>query len=195
MRLSSTTADVWPLNLQDYGSNVRPRHRDPQPHALPRRGSGALVFGAGTVQWSWGLDSTSRSTRERRPTRDMQQATVNLLADMGVQPDQPAAELVIGNHDHRSHAPDVDDRLPPAGPPTPMVASGDPVTISGTASDNEGTLAERRGLGRRRRDMGGGDRLGELDLQLDADGQRQRHDQEPRLRRQRQRPDPASRRR
>ena len=46
--------------------------------SLYRHSSGALVFGAGTVQWSWGLDgahwggSTTTST-------EMQQATVNFL--------------------------------------------------------------------------------------------------------------------
>jgi hypothetical protein len=53
--------------------------------SLYRHSSGALVFGAGTCQWSWGLDGehwgggTSVSA-------EMQQATVNLFADMGVQP-------------------------------------------------------------------------------------------------------------
>ena len=52
---------------------------------LYRAPSGALVFGAGTVQWSWGLDATHAIPGT--PTDiHMQQATVNLLADMGVQP-------------------------------------------------------------------------------------------------------------
>ena len=45
--------------------------------------SGALVFGAGTVQWSWGLDGF---TTGKAVDKNMQQATVNLLADMGTQP-------------------------------------------------------------------------------------------------------------
>ena len=42
------------------------------------------MFGAGTVQWAWGLDNGGSSD----PTDTaMQQATVNLFADMGnVQP-------------------------------------------------------------------------------------------------------------
>ena len=47
--------------------------------------SGALVFGAGTVQWSWGLDG-NHDRGGAAPSVDMQQATVNLFADMGVQP-------------------------------------------------------------------------------------------------------------
>ena len=56
MRLSSTTLDNLPV-LQDYGSTYG---SGPATHslALYRHSSGALVFGAGTVQWSWGLDST-----------------------------------------------------------------------------------------------------------------------------------------
>merc|ERR1740121_2543399 len=68
-----------------------------------RAGSGALVFGAGTVQWAWGLDAFHDSaggmpnnveneydTRIREdlsgPEHAVQQATLNVLADMGVQP-------------------------------------------------------------------------------------------------------------
>jgi hypothetical protein len=48
------------------------------------RGS-ALVFGAGTVQWSWAL--SSRHDGYVIPVdRDLQQATLNLFADMGVFP-------------------------------------------------------------------------------------------------------------
>ncbi len=53
--------------------------------SLYRAPSGALVFGAGTVQWSWGLDGNhDRGASTEDPK--MQQATVNLFADMGVQP-------------------------------------------------------------------------------------------------------------
>ena len=71
--------------LQDYGSTygagTATHHL-----TLYRAPSGALVFGAGTVQWSWGLDSNH--DRGPAPPADvrMQQATVNLLADMGAQP-------------------------------------------------------------------------------------------------------------
>eukprot|EP00438_Fugacium_kawagutii_P001343 Skav226327 [mRNA] locus=scaffold3301:697255:705085:- [translate_table: standard] len=64
--------------------------------------SGALVFGAGTVQWSWGLDNfhdavtgmnnmweSEYNTRigvdPSGPDPVVQQATLNLFADMGVQ--------------------------------------------------------------------------------------------------------------
>ena len=55
MRLSSTTLNNLPL-LQDYGSTYSSGQAT-HSLALYRHSSGALVFGAGTVQWSWGLDS------------------------------------------------------------------------------------------------------------------------------------------
>src|SRR5690606_21651525 len=53
--------------------------------SLYRHSSGAWVFGAGTVQWSWGLDGEHLGG-PNVVSSDMQQATVNLFADMGVQP-------------------------------------------------------------------------------------------------------------
>jgi N,N-dimethylformamidase beta subunit-like protein len=52
---------------------------------LYRASSGALVFGAGTVQWAWGLDA-EHDRDAALVSRPMQQATLNLLADMHVQP-------------------------------------------------------------------------------------------------------------
>ena len=49
-----------------------------------RAASGALVFGAGTVQWSWGLDGNHLDGNST-PDQSIRQATVNLFADMGVQ--------------------------------------------------------------------------------------------------------------
>ena len=54
-----------------------------------RHKSGALVFSAATVQWSWGLDDTHDTPNDVAagpPDDCIRQATVNLLADMGVQP-------------------------------------------------------------------------------------------------------------
>jgi hypothetical protein len=52
---------------------------------LYRAASGALVFSAGTARWPWGLDG-QHDGQGFAPDVRMQQATVNLLADMGVQP-------------------------------------------------------------------------------------------------------------
>jgi hypothetical protein len=70
-----------------------------------RAPSGALVFSAGTVFWSWGLSSmhdggpTDANLYQwgTHPTDpNVQQATVNLLADMGVQPGTLQPGLVAG---------------------------------------------------------------------------------------------------
>ena len=55
--------------LQDYGSTYG---AGTATHSLTlyRHASGALVFGAGTVQWSWGLDSNhDRGSARRRRAR------------------------------------------------------------------------------------------------------------------------------
>lgn len=45
----------------------------------------SLVFGAGTIQWSWALSDWHDGHRMHED-RDLQQATLNVLADMGVFP-------------------------------------------------------------------------------------------------------------
>ena len=45
----------------------------------------SLVFGSGTTQWAWALDGT-HDGGPTTPDVNLQQATVNLLADMGAQP-------------------------------------------------------------------------------------------------------------
>ena len=80
---STTTANV-PMYIQDYGSNYAPGTAT---HALTiyRAPSHALVFGAGTVNWSWALDS-HHDEQGSTPDPIIQQATINLLADMDAQP-------------------------------------------------------------------------------------------------------------
>jgi methionine-rich copper-binding protein CopC len=73
--------------LQNYGDLYGPGTKT---HALTLykyQPSGALVFAAGTVQWAWGVED-EHLFQTATPTSDvrMKQATVNLLADMGVQP-------------------------------------------------------------------------------------------------------------
>ena len=65
-RLSSTTQNVS-QRLLDEGSDYGPGAAT---HTLTlyRHSSGALVFGAGTVQWSWGLDGNHDRGGIARPT-------------------------------------------------------------------------------------------------------------------------------
>ena len=87
VRLSTTTRSV-DSRIEDYGIQFGPglatHHM-----TLYRHASGALVFGAGTIRWSWGLDTSHDAVGgEGWPTPDpsMQQATANVLADMGSSP-------------------------------------------------------------------------------------------------------------
>ena len=61
------------------------------------------MFGAGTVQWSWGLDA-NHDNGGTPVDPDMQQATVNLLADMGAQPATLQSGLVAATQVDRHDA-------------------------------------------------------------------------------------------
>ncbi|MEQ1832053.1 MAG: N,N-dimethylformamidase beta subunit family domain-containing protein, partial [Candidatus Eisenbacteria bacterium] len=99
--------------------------------SLYRHTSGALVFGAGTVQWSWGLDATHDRGNEPA-SLTMQQATVNLFADMGVQPETLQPGLVAATASADALAPASTVSLPLAGASIP---SGTPFTITGSAAE------------------------------------------------------------
>lgn len=74
-----------------------------------RAASGAWVVSTGTNNWSRGLDLDGLGTGE--PNIDIQQATVNILADMGSTPSTPMSGVVadpVG-------APSVTDQTPLAG--------------------------------------------------------------------------------
>ena len=132
IRLSSTTASGVEV-LQDYGSTYGSGHGQPR-LTLYRHASGALVFGAGTIQWSWGLDATHDRAGTPVDAR-MQQATVNLFADMGVQPATLQAGLVPATASTDTVAPTSTITSPSDGQPR---FRWDAVTISGTASDAGG---------------------------------------------------------
>jgi hypothetical protein len=101
---------------------------------LYRAPSGALVFGAGTVQWAWGLDSNHDGGNDPADVR-MQQATVNLFADMSVQPTTLQAGLVTATKSTDTTPPTSAITSPPAGSSVPY---GSPVTLMGTATDSGG---------------------------------------------------------
>jgi hypothetical protein len=98
---------------------------------LYRAPSGALVFGAGTVQWSWGLDAT-HAIPGTPSDISMQQATVNLLADMGVQPATLQSGLVPATASTDTTPPKSTITSPASGS---SVVARSPVTISGIATD------------------------------------------------------------
>ncbi len=101
---------------------------------LYRDPSGAYVFGAGTIQWSWGLDAVH--DRPGTPTDiRMQQATVNLLADMRTQPATLQAGLVPATPSADTAPPTSTITTPSSGASVP---GGTTVTVAGTASDTGG---------------------------------------------------------
>ena len=83
IHLSTTTGAVDQV-LTDFGSAVAAGSTTHH-LTLYRAASGALVFGAGSVQWTWGLDQEHDGNGAPADPR-MQQAQVNLLADMGRSP-------------------------------------------------------------------------------------------------------------
>ncbi|MFA5911138.1 MAG: N,N-dimethylformamidase beta subunit family domain-containing protein [Vicinamibacterales bacterium] len=143
MHLSSTTSPAVE-RIIDFGATVgvgaATHHL-----TLYRHNSGAFVFGASTVQWAWGLDAehddNGQSPISHTPDQAMQQATVNLLADMGAQP----GSLQIGADATRPlaataasadiFAPTSTITSPAAGT---QVESGTAITIGGTAADTGG---------------------------------------------------------
>jgi N,N-dimethylformamidase beta subunit-like protein/uncharacterized protein DUF4082/concanavalin A-like lectin/glucanase superfamily protein/fibronectin type III domain protein/Big-like domain-containing protein/BACON domain-containing protein len=140
--LSSTTV-TGVESFTDYGSKTD--SPTTQTHHLTeyRAPSGALVFGAGTVQWSWGLDDTNAWNNAGPPsgaTPDpvMQQATVNLFADMGAQPTTLMSGLVAASQSTDTTAP-VATITSPTDNST--VTDGSVVSVTGTASDSGGAVA------------------------------------------------------
>ncbi len=131
--LSSTT-NTAAQPFTDYGSITTPAATSTVTHHLTlyRASSGALVFGAGTVQWSWGLDDAGLS---RNTDPAMQQATVNLLADMGAQPATLMSGLAAATQSTDTTPPTSTITSPSSGA---SLADGSAVTISGTATDAGG---------------------------------------------------------
>lgn len=132
LSLSSISVETY---LRDYGTSVGSAVAT---HSLTmyRAASGALVFGAGTVFWSWGL-----SDNHQGPTtstdRNVQQAMVNMFADMGIQPTTLDASLILATQS-------TDVLKPTSSISSPIVGAsfleGQHVTITGTAQDFGGGI-------------------------------------------------------
>ena len=140
IKLSTTTLSV-PSYLQDYGSTYA---SGTATHSLTlyRHASGALVFSAGSIRWAWGLD-THHDDDQANPgfippvNVSMQQATVNLLADMSAQPATLQSGLTIATASTDVTAPTSTITAPLNGA---VLAPGSAVTITGTASDSGGVV-------------------------------------------------------
>jgi hypothetical protein len=131
----STTVGPTPEYLTDFGNNVEPGTTT---HHLTmyKAPSGALVFGAGSIQWTWGLDAEHDTPYAPEPADPrMQQAQVNLFADMGVQPATLMSGLVAATKTTDTVGPTVSISSPAAGATR---ANGAALTVSGTATDSGG---------------------------------------------------------
>jgi len=141
--LSSTTVNITtPQIINDFGTAS---HSGTATHNLTLyrdAESGALVFSAGTVFWSWGLSGDMDVGRATHPEQSIQQAMVNLFADMGVQPETLQSGLVLATAS--------DDFVQPVatvgiqGGATTVV-DGQILTILGTATDDDGNPATQDG--------------------------------------------------
>nr|WP_246018845.1 DUF4082 domain-containing protein [Saccharothrix australiensis] len=119
-----------PYVLQNHGDEYAPGTKT---HAITyyKHSSGSLVFGAGTVQWAWGVDD-EHAFLTNTPTSDirMQQATVNFLADMGVQATTLMPGLVRATASGDTTPPTVTYTSVP-----PLSKVGQPYTFAGTVTD------------------------------------------------------------
>ena len=94
IRLSTSTYDIRDNKLlkpgpnyggqtTDYGNGIATHHL-----TLYRAPSGAYVFSSGSIQWPWALDTDADKVSQATFAEDqrIKQATINLFADMGIQP-------------------------------------------------------------------------------------------------------------
>ena len=135
IHLSTTDRDVSSY-IQDYGSTY---NGGSATHHLTtyRAASGALVFGAGTVQWAWGLDNNHSGGSAATSDTAVKQATVNLFADMGMQPSTIQSGLAVATASGDTTPPTSTILTPAAGA---SLAAGQPITITGTATDTGGRV-------------------------------------------------------
>jgi len=140
VHLSLTTVSVNTYIL-DYGHTEGPGiathslslYRDPT--------KGALVFGAGTVMWAWGLDGDhDPDPKDPTPTPtdpNVKQAMVNLFADMGVFAGTLQSGLVPATQSTDTTAPTSTITSPANGA---SLMQNQTLTITGTATDAVGQV-------------------------------------------------------
>lgn len=142
--MSSTTVDINDGKYRlDYGNTYGNGTATHSLVAFRDQTSNALVFGTGTVQWSWGLTNMPTGNPDDAVVTEdkrMQQATVNVFADMGVQPKSLQSNLVAATASTDTTGPAVTVTSPAANTTVPALR---PVTVTGTASDSGGGVVAR----------------------------------------------------
>ncbi|MCZ4119406.1 DUF4082 domain-containing protein [Streptomyces sp. H39-S7] len=144
INMSSTTVDINDGKFRlDYGNTYGNGTATHNLVAFRDQTSHALVFGAGTVQWSWGLTNIPTGNPDDTVVtadKRMQQATVNILADMGLQPKTLQSGLVLASASTDTVGPTISVTSPAANVTVPALK---PITISGTAADTGGGVVAR----------------------------------------------------
>jgi len=137
--LSSTTVNITDNTLLLDNGNTYGNGTATHSMTMYRAASNALVFSSGTVQWSWGLDAThvgSATTQDQR----IQQATVNILADLGAQPQTRQSNLFAASASTDIAGPTTTVNTPADNATVPAQS---PVTISGTTAEVGGGRVAR----------------------------------------------------
>src|SRR5262245_2689323 len=133
MGLSSTTFQTNNRVTLPWGGGSAPG-TSTHKLTLYRAPSGALVFGAGSINYAFGLDGV-HDNGNSTPDQSIRQSTVNLFADMGIQPDSIQSGLFRATMNTDLTRPT--SSITVSSVPTSVV-QGTPVTISGTAADTGG---------------------------------------------------------
>jgi hypothetical protein len=138
-QLSTTTYPMTSDYLLDYGgvygAGTATHHL-----MMYRAPSGALVFSAGSVNWAWALNNNHDNPfgfTTPDPDVNVQQAQVNLFADMGVQPATIISGLTPATASSDTTAPQSHITSPTSGA---TLNTGSVATISGTATDTGGVV-------------------------------------------------------
>ena len=124
MHLSTTTGPTEQY-VQNAGGNIVLPGTTTHNLTLYRVPSGALVFGAGTVQWGWGLDQYHDGDNSDPQTHECSRPRLNMLADMSALPTTLMSGLVMPVKTTDSTAPTVTITTPATGA---SLASGTQLT-------------------------------------------------------------------
>ncbi|ETX30397.1 DUF4082 domain-containing protein [Roseivivax isoporae] len=138
VHLSETTIP-WGGILVDQGNTNAPGIATHN-LSLYRAESGALVFGAGTVFWTWALsdEHDSEPYGANIENRDLQQFVINLFADMGIQPGVADAVLASQNLIRAIQSTDTVAATAEFDSLQATIPALTEITLTGTATDDDG---------------------------------------------------------
>ena len=141
IKLSATTLN-WGEIIVDQG-NRELAGSATHNLSLYRAPGGALVFGAGTVFWSWALsdEHDAGPYSASIETTALKQLTLNLFADIGVQPAAADQVLTAQGLVRAQASADATPATTTLDAPPANVTALAQVTLSGSATDNGGKVA------------------------------------------------------